>query len=57
MDSTILKKLEGSDIREFQTLFNGIHYRLFALGDIEQRSLIIATHGIVKKRRKLLSKK
>lgn len=57
MDSTILKKLEGSDIWEFQTLFNGIHYRLFALGDIEQRSLIIATHGIVKKRRKLLSKK
>lgn len=32
MDSTIPKKLEGSDIWEFQTLVNGIHYRLFALG-------------------------
>lgn len=52
MDSTILKKLEGSDIWEFRTLFNGIHYRLFAFWDIEQRSLIIATHGIVKKTKK-----
>lgn len=49
IDKEIFKKLEGTDIWEFRTLFNGIHYRLFAFWDTEEETLIIATHGIIKK--------
>lgn len=48
----IFKKLEGSDIWEFRTLYNGIAYRLFAFWDVEERALIVATHGIIKKTQK-----
>lgn len=49
MDSTLLKKLTGTDIWEFRTLYNGKAYRLFAFWDRTQKRLIVATHGIVKK--------
>ncbi|MBQ4407133.1 MAG: type II toxin-antitoxin system RelE/ParE family toxin [Bacteroidales bacterium] len=48
-DNELLKKLEGSDIREFRTLYNGICYRLLAFWDNDAKSLIVATHGFIKK--------
>lgn len=51
-NADLFKKLEGSDIWEFRTLFNGIQYRLFAFWDTEQQTLVVATHGIVKKTQK-----
>ena len=52
MDTTLCKKLEGTQIWEFRTLFNGNCYRLFSFWDTETETLIIATHGIVKKTQK-----
>ncbi len=52
MDKELFKKLEGSNIWEFRTLFNGVKYRLFAFWDENQRALIIATHGFIKKTQK-----
>ena len=45
----LFKKLEGSDIWEFRTLYNKSYYRLFAFWDKDSNSLVIATHGIIKK--------
>ena len=52
MEVEIFKKLENTEIWEFRTLYNGISYRLFAFWDTEQQTLIVATHGIIKKRQK-----
>ena len=52
MEKELFKKLEGSDIWELRTLFNGICYRLFAFWDTEEETLVVATHGIVKKTQK-----
>lgn len=52
MDNELFKKLENSDIWELRTLFNGVCYRLFAFWDTEERALVVATHGIVKKTQK-----
>lgn len=49
MDKELFKKLEDSNIWEFRTLFNGMYYRLFSFWDTDTQTLIIATHGIVKK--------
>lgn len=49
MDKELFKKLEGSNIWEFRTLYDGMCYRLFSFWDTETQTLIIATHGIVKK--------
>jgi toxin-antitoxin system, toxin component, relE family len=51
-NAELFKKLEGSDIWEFRTLYNGIQYRLFAFWDTKDETLVIATHGIVKKTQK-----
>ena len=51
-NAELFKKLEGTDIWEFRTLFNGVHYRLFAFWDTETNTLIVATHGIIKKTQK-----
>ncbi len=48
----IFKKLENTEIWEFRTLYNGICYRLFSFWDTEEETLVIATHGIVKKTQK-----
>lgn len=48
----LFKKLENTEIWEFRTLFNKIAYRLFAFWDNDDETLIIATHGIVKKTQK-----
>ena len=52
----LFKKLEGSDIWEFRTLYNGTAYRLFAFWDTDEDTLIIATHGIIKKTQKTPAK-
>ena len=49
MDKDLFKKLEGSEIRELRTLFNGICYRLFAFWDTTKEALVVATHGTKKK--------
>ena len=51
-NSKLFKKLGKSDIWEFRTLYNGIAYRLFAFWDTERDTLVIATHGIIKKTQK-----
>lgn len=55
-DADIFKKLEGSNIWEFRTLHNGNCYRLFSFWDTRTETLVVATHGLVKKTQKTLSK-
>lgn len=52
VDDELFKKLENSNIWEFRTFYNGIAYRLFSFWDINTNSLVIATHGIIKKSQK-----
>ncbi len=52
MDKELFKKLEGTEIWELRTLFNGMCYRLFSFWDTEEQTLVVATHGIVKKTQK-----
>lgn len=51
-DPKLFKKLEGTDIWEFRTKYDGIQYRLLAFWDVTTNSLVIATHGFVKKEQK-----
>lgn len=48
----LFKKLDNSEIWELRTLFSGICYRLFAFWDTETETLVVATHGIIKKTQK-----
>ena len=48
-DNELFKKLDCSEIWEFRTLYNKSYYRLFAFWDTDKDSLVIATHGIIKK--------
>lgn len=48
----LFKKLEGKEIWEFRTLFNKTAYRLFSFWDTDNETLVIATHGIIKKTQK-----
>ena len=50
----LFKKLDNSEIWEFRTLYNKTAYRLFAFWDKD--TLVIATHGIIKKTQKTPSK-
>lgn len=50
--SKLFKKLDDSDIWEFRCLYNKIAYRLFAFWDTKEETLVIATHGIIKKTQK-----
>lgn len=52
MDKELFKKLGDSEIWEFRTIFNGTKYRLLAFWDTETNSLVVATHGFVKKSQK-----
>ncbi len=49
IDKDLFKKLDGTEIWEFRTLYNGIQYRLLAFWDNESEALVIATHGFIKK--------
>ena len=48
----LFKKLDSTDIWEFRTLYNGIQYRLFAFWDKDNNTIVVATHGIIKKTQK-----
>ena len=51
-DKELFKKLDGTEIWEFRTLYNKTYYRLFAFWDKDMKTLVVATHGIVKKTQK-----
>lgn len=51
-DKELFKKLDNTEIWELRTLFDGICYRLFAFWDTDNSTLIVASHGIVKKTQK-----
>ena len=51
-DAELFKKLVGSKIWEFRTLYDGVTYRLFAFWDTREYMLVVVTHGIVKKEQK-----
>ncbi len=52
MDKDLFKKLENTDIWEFRTRYKGIQYRLLAFWDTESETLVVATHGFIKKTQK-----
>ena len=54
LDSELLKKLTG-EIWEFRTLHNGVKYRLLAFWDKSdnENTLVVATHGFIKKENKV----
>lgn len=56
LDKDLFKKLDDTDIWEFRTLFNGIQYRLLAFWDTDNETLVITTHGFIKKTQKTPSK-
>jgi len=49
IDKELFKKLAGTEIWEFRTLYMGICYRLLAFWDTTEDTLIVTTHGFVKK--------
>jgi phage-related protein len=53
-DADLFKKL-NAEIWEFRTLYQGLQYRLLAFWDKtdEQNTLVVSTHGFVKKRSKV----
>ena len=55
-DPELFKKLGSSEIWEFRTLYDKTCYRLFAFWDNETNTLVVATHGIVKKTQKTPAK-
>ena len=55
-NSELFKKPEGSEIWEFRTLYNKTNYRIFAFWDTVNDTLVVATHGVVKKTQKTPSK-
>lgn len=52
MDKKLFEKLDGTNIWELRTLFDGNCYRLFSFWDTEEQALVVATHGIMKKTQK-----
>src|SRR6478735_5922194 len=56
-DKELFKKLKD-EIWEFRTLYNKTYYRLFAFWDKSNKSetLVISTHGIIKKTGKVSNK-
>ena len=52
MSKELFKKLAGSNIWELRTMYNGNCYRLFSFWDTDLRTVVVATHGIMKKTQK-----
>jgi phage-related protein len=50
-DNELFKKLDG-EIWEFSTAYKSLAYRLFAFWYESENSVVIATHGIIKKTNK-----
>lgn len=55
-NNELFKKLVNSDIWEFRTHYNDTSYRLFAFWDTVSQTIVVATHGIMKKTQKTPSK-
>lgn len=51
-DPELFKKLGDTGIWEFRTSWQGMAYRLFAFWDKDGETLVVATHGLVKKTQK-----
>ena len=51
-DTNLFKKLGDTDIWEFRTLYQGAAYRLLAFWDNKGKTLVVATHGFMKKTQK-----
>lgn len=53
-DKELFKKLQG-EIWEFRTLYSKAHFRLLVFWDMEDKmnTLVIATHGVIKKTGKI----
>lgn len=49
VDKNIFKKLTGTDFWEFRTYYSGMYYRLIAFWDKTEKSLVVCTHGFIKK--------
>ena len=56
IEKDLFKKLEGTEIWEFRTLYGGSAYRLLAFWDKMENSLVVATHGFLKKTQKTPAK-
>ena len=56
-DPELFKKI-NDDIWEFRTLYQGIHYRFLSFWDktIKSKTLVVSTHGFIKKRAKVPDK-
>ena len=52
LDKDLFKKLDNTDIWEFRTRYQNMSYRLFAFWDTSSCSIVIATHGFIKKTQK-----
>ena len=52
VNSSLFKKLNGTEIWEFRSKVNGLQYRLLAFWDKNRKSLVIATHAFIKKTQK-----
>lgn len=52
IDNELFKKLKGSDIWEFRTKYKSSIYRIFAFWDTVSDTLVVTTHGIIKKTQK-----
>lgn len=51
-NAELFKKISGSEIWEFRTKYDKMTYRLFAFWDKEGETLVVATHGMIKKTQK-----
>lgn len=51
-DNELFKKLDGTEIWEFRTIYNKTCFRLLSFWDKDFKTLVVATHGIVKKTQK-----
>lgn len=51
-DPELFDKLGDTGIWEFRTLYNKVKYRLFAFWDKDGETLVVATHGLIKKTQK-----
>lgn len=52
----LFKKLIGTEIWELRTQYGGMAYRILAFWDKNKHSLVIATHGFIKKSAKTPAK-
>ena len=55
-DPRLFKKLEGTKIWEFRAEYESNAYRMLAFWDKNKKSLVVATHGFLKKTQKTQKK-